>query len=509
MLQIIFYLIIINKILIINYQIILVLNETFINFYKNLTLIFDLYSMGFFIIIATVVINVLRFMNIYINKNINIKTFFFITKIFIFSIFLLIHSFNLWTIILGWEGLGIRSFYLIFYYNNFERWKRAIKTFINNKIGDCIILISIIIIEVNSYITKIVTLLFLLSMITKRAQYPFIAWLPIAMSAPTPISAIVHSSTLVTAGLFIIFRLINKFTNKININIILNLCLISMLFRGIKAVVEKDMKKIIALSTLRQIRLIFFFLLINIKNLAYIYICNHALFKSLMFINIGIIINLNFSRQLNFRINNLNLLGVNILSYKIACLNLINISFFSSFFIKEKIIINIETFCVRKIKFIVFLINSFLTINYRLKIIFFFNNNNFKKKESLIKTAYSDIIFFLINILSIHFRKIVIYFYINNGGINIIIINFYIISIILNFKIYKNNFFLFKSIAYLNFIIYIYPFNFFKKSLETHELWIEKFSLDFYFYIKNKLLHKSFNINFKIIIILFFILIIV
>lgn len=490
-----------------HYQILIILNETFFNFNENLTLTFDLYSISFSIIVSIVVVNVLRFINIYINKNVNIKVFFFITKIFVISIFLLIHSFNLWTIILGWEGLGVTSFYLIFYYNNSDRWKRAIKTFINNKLGDCILIISIIILVLTHNSTKIVTIIFFLAIITKSAQYPFIAWLPIAISAPTPISAIVHSSTLVTAGLFIMFRLINNFLIKRNINVILNLCLMSIFIRGIKAITEKDIKKIIALSTLRQIRLIFFFLAINMKNLAFIYICNHALFKSLMFINIGIMINSNYSRQLNFLINNSNVIYINILSYKISCLNLINISFFSSFFIKEKIILSIETNFLRQIKFVVFVINSFLTINYRLKIIFFFNQRNSKKKENFtINTKSYKLSFFLVNMLSVVFRKIMIYFFLCDDTMNICILIFYIFTIIINYKNYKNSFFLLKSLAYLNFIIFVFPFKI-KKSIDINELWIEKLSLNFYFFFKNKLLYKSFNINYKIIIILFLILI--
>lgn len=498
----------INIILSTNFQCIIVINETLINFNENFTLIFDLFSLSFFLVISIVVFNVLNFINIYILKNKNIKTFFFITKIFIFSIFLLVYSFNLWTIIFGWEGLGVRSFYLIFYYNNFERWKRAIKTFINNKIGDCFLIIAIIYIlfYLNSF--RIIKTIFLISILTKSAQYPFIAWLPIAISAPTPISAIVHRSTLVTAGLFIIFRLFNNFLIKINLNFFINLCLISIFVRGLKAITEKDIKKMIALSTLRQIRLIFFFLLNNIKTLSFIYICNHAFFKSLIFINIGIIIINNFSRQLKFNINNSSLITKFLLSYKIACFNLINLSFFSSFFIKEKILINLGERITGIIKFLIFLINRFLTINYRIKIIFFFNKINFKNKiNSMFLLNNYNFSFFLINIISIIFRKISIYIILTTLYRNILILIIYLFFLIINFKIYSRKRVKINSIIYLNYFVYIYPFNIIKYRLEFNELWIEKITLNFYFSLKNKILNKTFNINFNLIIIIFFILI--
>lgn len=498
----------INNTFLINFQILIILNEIFLNLYKNFILVLDIYSFSFFFIVSIVVFNVLRLINIYIDSNKNIKVFFFITKIFIISIFILVFSFNLWTIILGWEGLGIRSFFLIFYYNNFERWKRAIKTFINNKIGDCLILISIIYSTINLNSFKIVTLIFLISIITKSAQYPFISWLPIAIAAPTPISAIVHSSTLVTAGLFIMFRLINNFFTKTNSNIIVNLCLLSIFISGIKAVREKDIKKMIALSTLRQIGLIFFFLINNIKIIAFIYICNHALFKSLIFINIGFIIISNFSNQLKFNILNKNICSNFILSYKISCLNLINLSFFSSFFIKEKILINLRSNFFSIIKFIIFLVRSFLTINYRIKIMFFFNRQNFKiKRNNEFKTRNYYKSLFLINIFSICYRKLIIEIILFINIINLLIIIFYLISIMINYKIYSINFNFINSLAYTEFSIYIYPFKIIKYSLDINELWMEKISLNFYFLIKNKIIFKTFNINFNLIIILLIILI--
>ena len=216
----------------------------------------------------------------------------------------------------------------------------------------------------------------------------------------------------------------------------------------------------------------------------------------------------NFSNQLKFNIFNKNMCSIFILSYKISCLNLINLSFFSSFFIKEKILINLRSNFFSIIKFIIFLVRSFFTINYRIKIIFFFNRKNFKiKRNNEFKTKNYYKSLFLINIFSICYRRFIIEIILFVDIINLLIIIFYLISITINYKIYSISFSFINSLAYTEFSIYIYPFKIIKYSLDINELWIEKISLNFYFLIKNKIIFKTFNINFNLIIILLIILI--
>nr|AUT13686.1 NADH dehydrogenase subunit 5 [Tetranychus truncatus]AUT13699.1 NADH dehydrogenase subunit 5 [Tetranychus truncatus] len=502
-----FSLVLMNSVFLMNYQMLIIMNESFMNFCKNVMLIFDIYSLSFFFIISIVIFNVLSFMNMYMYMNKNMKSFFFMTKIFIISMFLLVFSFNLWTMILGWEGLGMSSFYLIFYYNNFESWKSAIKTFINNKMGDCLILLSMIYMTIFMNSLKMISFMFLFSMMTKSAQYPFMSWLPMAMSAPTPISAMVHSSTLVTAGLFIMFRLINNFLVKANLNLILNFCLISMLISSMKAITEKDMKKMIALSTLSQIGMIFFFLINNMKVLSFIYMCNHALFKSLIFINMGMMMMSNNSNQLKFNMINKNLNSMFILSYKISCMNLMNLSFFSSFFIKEKMLNNLMINFNGMMKIFFFLLSSFFTMNYSVKMIFFFNINNFKIKNNILlnKKNYS-MSFFLMNIFSIFFSKIIMELNMFLDMMNLIILIIYMLFLLANYSVFKKSYSFTSALAYMDFNFYIYSFKMMKFNLEFNELWMENLTLNFYFLMKNKMLYKSFNMNFNLIMVLFIIM---
>jgi len=126
---------------------------------------------------------------------------------------------------------------------------------------------------------------------TKRAQFPFCRWLPAAMAAPTPVSALVHSSTLVTAGVYLIIRFwefISRFFFLSNFLQVVSL--FTMLLAGVSALFETDLKKIIALSTLRQLRVILFAVSIGMHLLGLFHLYTHALFKALLFLCAGTLI---------------------------------------------------------------------------------------------------------------------------------------------------------------------------------------------------------------------------
>lgn len=126
---------------------------------------------------------------------------------------------------------------------------------------------------------------------TKRAQIPFSAWLPAAIAAPTPVSALVHSSTLVTAGVYLMIRFSPLILSRVVFsNFLLLFSTLTMLMAGIRANFEMDLKKVIALSTLSQLGLIIISLSLGFVNLAYFHLLTHALFKALLFMCAGAII---------------------------------------------------------------------------------------------------------------------------------------------------------------------------------------------------------------------------
>ena len=201
-------------------------------------------------------------------------------------------------LLLGWDGLGIVSFVLVIYYQNPKSLAAGIITALTNRIGDVLLLVAIaltlnqghwLIIDIWDTNISFVQIIFIaIAAITKSAQIPFSSWLPAAIAAPTPVSALVHSSTLVTAGVFLLIRFYPFLHTLPIFNIFLLLVAVSTIFiAGIRATTECDAKKIIALSTLRQLGIIITRLGFNLPNLAFFHILTHALFKALLFVCAG------------------------------------------------------------------------------------------------------------------------------------------------------------------------------------------------------------------------------
>lgn len=265
--------------------------------------------------------------------------------IFVLSIRILIIRNNIIFILLGWDGLGLSSYILVVYYQNSSSSASGSITILSNRIGDIIILIRIAtlfsILNWNFCINElfIISILIFLTIaaISKRAQFPFSAWLPAAISAPTPISALVHSSTLVTAGVYLLLRIINFNHPYITIILIL-ISSFTAIYARLAAIWEQDIKKIIALSTLRQMAIIIFAISLNSINIAYFHLISHALFKSIIFLCAGILIH-------NFIYQDIRHIG-SIYKYRpipitilgISNLSLIGIPFISGFFSKDSII---------------------------------------------------------------------------------------------------------------------------------------------------------------------------
>jgi len=175
-------------------------------------------------------------------------------------------------------------------------------TALTNRVGDVAVLILIgfwsrhglynygLTRSSNGFEGGLVCSLIILAGITKRAQIPFSAWLPAAMAAPTPVSALVHSSTLVTAGVYLILRNNYYIARGGWSSGLLFLGLLTMTMAGVSALFEVDMKKVIALSTLRQLGVIFFSLGLMQPFLAFFHLISHAYFKAMLFMAAGSII---------------------------------------------------------------------------------------------------------------------------------------------------------------------------------------------------------------------------
>ena len=306
---------------------------------------------------------------------------------------------NIISIILGWEGLGITSFILIMFYQNKKSLNRRFYTIIINRIGDIIILMGMIyIINKNSWSftttifepQMIIIIILAVAAFSKRAQIPFSSWLTEAMAAPTPISALVHSSTLVTAGVFIFIRFEEVIKYSEITKVIFMTRLTTLTIARINSLIEWDIKKIVALSTLRQISIIFITISINIFKLAIFHLLVHATFKALIFLCARSIIRYCNTQDIR-KINKLSkYMFITKIRINTATLTLCGFPFFSRFYSKEIII---EMIRIKKINFftlILFYLCITSTLIYSIKIIKYLNQTKKNKTTTPIKETVNQ-----------------------------------------------------------------------------------------------------------------------
>lgn len=434
-----------------------------------------------------------------------IGRFIYLVILFIFSIIIIIISPNVIRIIFGWDGLGLISYCLVIFYQNYMSYNSGIVTVLCNRIGDVGLLIVICLLVVrgrwNWWIFKdryLLPLIFLvLAAITKRAQIPFSVWLPMAMAAPTPVSALVHSSTLVTAGVYLMIRF-NKFLIRTGVNSLLFfLAVLTIFISGGMANLENDLKKIIALSTLSQLGLMMIVLRIGYQIVAFFHLLTHAIFKSLLFICAGVVIHLIFNNQDIRFFGNLNeVIPFTIMRFFISNLALCGFPFMSGFYSKDLVIEIVYFYKVNIFLLLVIIISLLLTVRYSFRLFYylFFNNIKFFRYRNMGENIIIRASIFILMIFSIVIGSLMrwIFFF----DLYIIFLTFELkilrlslcfiglgLGIIVNFmgilkKFYLINFYL-GSIWYLSyFYIWVYnPFNIIGLILfEFDKRWIE-FSL--------------------------------
>nr|WOR80870.1 NADH dehydrogenase subunit 5 [Anaspides swaini] len=269
-----------------------------------MTLILDWMSMMFLSFVSFISSMVLFYSGDYMKMDKNFNRFMYLVLAFVLSMSFLILSPNLISILLGWDGLGLTSYALVIYYQNEKCSNAGMLTALSNRIGDVAILLSISLMfsfggwnfvfwmslfpENQNF--SIIMFLVVLAGMTKSAQIPFSAWLPAAMAAPTPVSALVHSSTLVTAGVYLLIRFsVAIESSNMRLTLFLISC-VTMFMAGLGANFEYDLKKIIALSTLSQLGVMMSILALGFSELAFFHLLTHALFKALLFMCAGVII---------------------------------------------------------------------------------------------------------------------------------------------------------------------------------------------------------------------------
>jgi len=257
-----------------------------------------------------------------------------------------IFSTNFISILLGWDGLGLVSYLLISYYYSYYAINSSLITLVSNRFGDLNLLaIIVLLFDMNiwtyhCFLHSKTSYFLITAIFTKSAQIPFSAWLPQAIAAPTPVSSLVHSSTLVTAGIYLGMRNYSFISVKL-IQIISSR---TLLIASFLAIWETDFKKIIALSTLSQIALIILSLSLLHSNLTFFHLVSHAIFKCLLFLSRGILL------HSIFRIQDIRILQffsskpINLQFFLIRNLSLMGFPFLCGFYRKDLIYENIINF---------------------------------------------------------------------------------------------------------------------------------------------------------------------
>lgn len=325
--------------------------------------------------------NVLQFASFYIREEPFLKRFIILVLLFVLSINLLIFLPHFMILLLGWDGLGITSFALVIYYQSSTSLGAGLITALTNRIGDVLILISIalclhqshwniLLITLNNY-SYLIVIIIILAAITKSAQIPFSRWLPAAIAAPTPVSALVHSSTLVTAGVFLLIRFYPFLSQFHFFNIFLLLIAsLTIVIAGLAAQGEADLKKIIALSTLSQLGIIIAAIALNSPHFALFHLMSHALFKALLFLTAGSLIAINNHSQDLRKVGNL-FTQIPCLSSCIIVSNIALCAFpFIAGFYSKDIILEIGFFSpINFIIIILFFLGTILTTRYSIRFI--------------------------------------------------------------------------------------------------------------------------------------------
>lgn len=358
----------------------------------SFSFILDWISTIFLLTLLLVTLAVSLFSFNYISSDKHQNQFLFTLLTFIISIIFFIPSNNFLTIIFGWDGLGISSFLLIIYYQTPKGLFSGIVTRFTNRIGDVLILscLSVFFLAGSrsitnnqslsriSFFTATILLLILTASFTKRAQAPFSSWLPAAIAAPTPVSALVHSSTLVTAGIFLIIRVTSsvKLTTPLMLITLLT-ALFTAVIAGLAATIEPDVKKLIALSTLRQLGIIIFRIAINNNKVAFFHLISHARFKALLFIRAGWILVIARHKQDIRDLGELNLVSnSSLIIITLASIRLIALPFLSGFYSKDIILENYFTKQFSLTSLILVLTATALTSIYSIKILIIVHTNS-------------------------------------------------------------------------------------------------------------------------------------